>query len=405
MAKIVTNNAVSYDVPQSEQIPMSPSPKKPASSPKGKRRRGNGTGSVKQTPDGQWKAIIITRYYTAIDDNGVPRERKHTKSRTYPTQHAAELGIKELWLEYEQEKRNGLSSNPTLADVYQAWDKWYDRFGRSKQTTDCYHSAYLHLKPLYHEPIADITIDQLQNCLDNCPRGKRTRENLKTLIGLLYKYAVPRSMARENLSQYLIVSYNRNIENIPRQSLNDDEIDRLFALAEINDEDARDVCCLIYLGLRPSEFLSLRIENINLDLGYIVGGSKTEAGIDRVVTIAPRIAKYMHNRIGTRTEGYVFGNPERKFAKRDLKRWSEGPFRHVLERARIDNPMVDAGGGTKRRRITPHNCRHTFARLVKKVNAPVEDKMALIGHANEAQLRDYMDSTLPELKRITDQLN
>ena len=306
-------------------------------------------------------------------------------------------------MEYERDRNGGLTSNPTLSEVYSVWDKWYDRFGRSKQTSDCYRSAYLHLKPLYNERISEITIDQLQNCLDSCPRGKRTRENLKTLIGLLYKYAVPRSMARENLAQYLIVSYNKDNENIPRQSLTDQEIDRLFKLAEI-DEDAKDVCCLIYLGLRPSEFLNLRVEKTDLERGYIIGGSKTEAGIDRIVTIAPRIEKYMRERIGTRTEGFVFGNPDRKYARRDLKRWSEGPFRHVLEKAKIDNPLVKAGGGTKRKRITPHNCRHTFARLVKKVNAPVEDKMALIGHANEDQLRDYMDSTLPELRRITDQL-
>jgi len=402
MARIITNNSLSLEEQKDKPVVLSP-PKEMPHSAVGNKKRANGTGSVTQLENGQWRAKIITKVYTVIDDNGKKCTRKSTKSRVYPTKHAAELGIKELWLEYERDRNGGLTSNPTLSEVYSVWDKWYDRFGRSKQTSDCYRSAYLHLKPLYNERISEITIDQLQNCLDSCPRGKRTRENIKTLIGLLYKYAVPRSMARENLAQYLIVSYNKDNENIPRQSLTDQEIDRLFKLAEI-DEDAKDVCCLIYLGLRPSEFLNLRVEKTDLERGYIIGGSKTEAGIDRIVTIAPRIEKYMRERIGTRTEGFVFGNPDRKYARRDLKRWSEGPFRHVLEKAKIDNPLVNAGGGTKRKRITPHNCRHTFARLVKKVNAPVEDKMALIGHANEDQLRDYMDSTLPELRRITDQL-
>ena len=148
---------------------------------------------------------------------------------------------------------------------------------------------------------------------------------MKALLGLLYKYAIPRKMAAVNLATYLVLTYDKETENIPRQSLTDEEIDRIFDLASENDEDARDVCCLIYLGLRPSEFLGLRVEKVDLEQGYIVGGSKTEAGIDRVVTISPRILEFMSMRIGSRTEGYVFGNPDRNYSRRDLKRWSEGP--------------------------------------------------------------------------------
>lgn len=87
-----------------------------------------------------------------------------------------------------------------------------------------------------------------------------------------------------------------------------------------------------------------------------------------------------------------------------LKRWTEGRFYSVLERAGIENPIVPAGGGTKRRRITPHSCRHTFARLAGRVNAPTENISLLIGHSDTTMTRAYMDLTLAERRRITDQL-
>lgn len=388
---------------QAEQSVRPPLPLILPATPAENKRRGIGTGYIKQMADGQWRATITTEIYSVIDDDGVKRMRRHTKSKLYPSRTAAERGIQDLQREHETENAASLSKQTTLSEIYEAWEEWFVRFKRSKKTTDCYRSAYLHLASLYQEPIGEITIEQLQDCIDSCPRGKRTRENMKALLGLLYKYAIPRKMANVNLATYLVLTYDKKTENIPRQSLTDEEISRIFDLAK-DDEDARDVCCLIYLGLRPSEFLGLKVENVDLKQGYIVGGIKTEAGIDRVVTISPRILDFMSMRIGFRTEGYVFGNPDRKYSRRDLKRWSEGPFRQVLERANIDNPLVPAGGKTLRHRITPHNCRHTFARMVKKIDAPVEDKMALIGHANEDQLRDYIDSTLPELKRVTDQL-
>mgnify|MGYP002518212870 CR=1 FL=1 len=49
----------------------------------------------------------------------------------------------------------------------------------------------------------DIDVDMLQECLDDCPNGKRTKENMKALAGLLYKYAIPRHQSEMNLAEYL----------------------------------------------------------------------------------------------------------------------------------------------------------------------------------------------------------
>ena len=273
----------------------------------------------------------------------------------------------------------------------------------------CYQAAWGHLQPVQHIRMSDLGIDALQHCIDHCSAGKRTRENIKALVGLLYKYAIPRGWTSNgiNLGQYIRLNYDHTKEGIPRQSLSDEELTALTVQAQAGDVDAQDVLCLIYLGCRPDEFLSLRVENVKIQTAadgstyhYVIGGSKTTAGKNRTITISPKIWPYMQARIGNRTSGYIFQG--RKGGKRDLRRWTQYRFYRALQRAGIDNPIVDAGGGTQRRRITPHNCRHTWARLAKEVQAPTVDKLALIGHTQREQLEYYTDSTPDDLRRITD---
>lgn len=374
----------------------------------GRKQRGNGAGSVRQLPDGRWEAVITTGLYTIVDDAGVERERRHVKKKRCKTQAEAERALGDLWSAYGEEKRGGHSGNLTLQQVYDSWAIWYEP-DVGPSTMENYSAAFKHLKTLAGYKLGDITIDDWQRAMDGCPAGKRTRQNIKCLIGLLYKYAIPRSMCggrQENLGTFLKVRYDKRQENIQRESLTDQELQWIWALAESGDQDARDVISLIYLGCRPSEFLDLKVENLNREEQYIIGGAKTDAGRDRIITISPRIWDYIVARVGDRTEGFLFCHTDPQYYSKQwtLKRWTEGRFYAVLERAGIDNPVVAAGGGTKRRRITPHSCRHTFARLAAKVDAPAENISLLIGHSDTAMTRAYMDLTLNERRRITDQL-
>lgn len=78
-------------------------------------------------------------------------------------------------------------------------------------------------------------------------------------------------------------------------------------------------------------------------------------------------------------------------------------FYAALEAAGIDNPISERNG-IKYHRYTPHSCRHTFATLMKGIPAPTADKLKLIGHTTDAQLRDYQDVDIENLRAITDQI-
>lgn len=75
-----------------------------------------------------------------------------------------------------------------------------------------------------------------------------------------------------------------------------------------------------------------------------------------------------------------------------------------LERAcGIDNPVLEENG-VRRRRYTPHSCRHTFATLMKRVPGADKDKLKLIGHTSQEMLRHYQDVSYADMRKITDAL-
>lgn len=76
-------------------------------------------------------------------------------------------------------------------------------------------------------------------------------------------------------------------------------------------------------------------------------------------------------------------------------------FYRVLEQCGIDNPVTEVDG-VKRRKYTPHSCRHTFATTMKRVGGADKDKLELMGHTSAEMLRHYQDVEYADLRKITD---
>lgn len=351
--------------------------------------RGNGQGSVFKLPSGKYKAMVTVGYY--MNEDGKTRRKTH--SQVFATKKEAVAALPRLLSEPVKKQKKSI----TFKELY---DKWFPTHKAGKATMDGYMYAMKHFAPVWFYPMEDIDIDDLQECLDNCGKGKRTQENMKALCGLVYKYGIPRQAVPDNLNlaQYLIVGGDKGCH---RESFDDIQIEKIRQ--QIGKQQYADYAyCLIYLGFRPSEFLALDISSYNADKHCFIGGAKTDAGRNRVVTISPKIRPYITGIIGSRTAGPVFCDDDGK--KWDLKAFTERAFYPVLESAGIDNPMVQAGGGTTRHKYTPHTCRHTFATLLKNVKASDKDKLALIGHASDEMLRYYQDVNLADLEKITNML-
>lgn len=343
------------------------------------KKRGNGQGTILELPNGKYQAVVTLGYYT--DEDG--KRHRRTRRQTFARKKDAVAAVPDLLNAKPAEKKR-----VTFKELY---DRWLPTHRAGKSTLDCYKAAIRYFSPLWHIPIADIDLDDLQECLDECPHGKRTRQNMKAVCGLVYKYGIPRKVIPENLNlaQFLIVDGEAAAR---RASFTDEEIEKIKkACGKI--PHAEEVYILIYTGFRPSEYLSLTADSYDSALQTLTGGAKTEAGKERIVTLSPKIAPFVAALAAS--GGHLIKDPSGK--PWALKAWTEGVFYPVLEAVGISNPVEG-----RRHRYTPHTCRHTFATLMKRVEGADKDKQELIGHASAEMLRYYQDVEIADLRHITD---
>lgn len=360
-----------------------------AKSPDSAKKRGNGQGSVYKLPNGKYKAVAIQYYYA--DEAG--KKHKKTRSAVFSTKKDAIAALPEL-----KKDKGHKTKQITFKALYEKWLPTH-RAGRS--TLDCYKAAVRYFAPVHLMRMEDIDIEDLQDCMDECGKGKRTQENMKAVCNLVYKFGIPRKYVPDNLNlaQFLIVSGNAPAK---RDSFTPSQINQIKNAVNVVPY-ADYIYCMIYLGFRPSEFLALTVDRYDLERQSIVGGAKTEAGMNRTVTVTPKIQPLLQGIIGDKVEGPLFPDKQTgDFLK--LKHFTEDCFYPALEAIGIPNPMVTDENGNKRHKYTPHSCRHTFATLLKRVPGADKDKLELIGHTTDEMLRYYQDVDLTDLRKITDQL-
>ena len=342
-------------------------------------KRGNGTGSVYRNGD-KWVAAITKGYRI----EGDKKKRIVVKKCGLKTKKEAIEYLATLAGRPQREK------DITWRALYELWLPTH-RAGKS--TMDCYKSAEKNFAPLEFWKLKEIEIDDLQECLDDCPKGRRTKENMKALCGLMYKYAIPRGYAPLNLAQYLIMSGDHSEE---RESFNAEQLEAIrAACGKVPYADY--IYCMCYLGFRPSEFLALDVSNYDADEKTITGGAKTEAGKNRIVPISKKIQSIISELAKGRSVGALFCDSEGNAFSYD--KFRAACFYPAIDAIGIDNPIING-----KHKYSPHTCRHTFATLMKRINAPDKDKMKLIGHASAEMLRYYQDVRLADLRRITDVL-
>lgn len=354
---------------------------------RGRRSRGNGEGSVYRRKNGSYIAVKILGYETD-DTTGKVKPVKITKGG-FKTKKEALAYLPKLTIQ-----PLGINPDETLRGIFELWLPTHIDSGVSRSTIDCYKSAFKYYEKLWYVPFSKLTIESLQECLDTCPRGKRTRQNMKAIGTLLYQYAIPREYVNKNLAHYLRI---KGEDGTPRDYFTEAEIERVRqSIGAVPYADY--IYCNIYLGFRLNEFLALDVARYNRQERALQGGGKTKAGTNRIVTISPKIQPIIDRLTGDRKEGLIFADSTGKAFTE--KRYREKCFYPALELMGLPFPAPD---GTERK-LTPYSCRHTFATLMKNVSAPDKDKLELMGHTSIEMLQHYQHTAYDDLRAITDHL-
>lgn len=351
---------------------------------KANRHRGNGEGTVYQRGK-TWTARVIVGWW--VDDDMVAHPHIRTKGG-FKTKREA--------LDYIPTLKKG--PNPEMDITFQKlYEKWLEGHQQkvSESTLTCYRASYNHFKPIWGLKFRDLGTDDLQACVDAGQKGRRTKELMKALGNLLYKYAASRKIVTHNYAQYIFVGKDKKGTH-PAFTL--DQVEQIRrACGRI--PYAEYVYCMIYLGFRPNEMLSLKRDSYHNENGveYFIGGFKTAAGTDRPVTISPKIKPFVRELV-LKADPWIFPKPEG--GRMDDDCFRDRVFYPLLAALNIQ-PIPDKEHPAS---LVPYSCRHTFANLMKDVTGSDTDKSALMGHSDITMTKYYQSSDITSIQRITDAL-
>lgn len=351
--------------------------------PQGKRKhtrhRANGTGTAYKRGN-TWTAAVVVSWKPSKD--GSHKVPVWARKGGFPTKKDA-LNYCPQLLKANPKKA---LLNPSLSDLYKAWQAEYaSRIVPS--TMGCYQAAFGHYKTLHEIRVDRISAHDLQTCMDACPSGKRTHENMKVLAGLLWAYALDANLVDKNVTENLYIGKH---ETTQRDPLTEAEIEIIRRhIGKIRY--AEYVYCLCYLGFRPGEFLSLRKDYYKLIDGFacLVNGSKTEAGKDRIVIIPPQILDLVNARVYVPGTDLLF--PQYRYKKsKDVfigfKEMNDAYFRES-----VFKPMMSSLGIAKGK--VPYSARHSYSDKLKRAEGSDKSKAGLMGHTDYAFTQQHYQST------------
>lgn len=343
------------------------------------KKRGNGEGTVYKDKSGKW-IIEYTLGWDVVDGK---LKRKKRKKRGFETKKEALEYLPQLKQEIPQQ-----DPNIKFKDLYKKWMSGHSE-KVVQSTINCYKSAYKYFIPLYYVEVAKIRTEHLQKCIEECPHGRRTKENMKALGTSLFRYAMQLDIIDRNYAEY---TYIKKEEKSEKNAFSSEQIKTMWEnVATV--PNLKYVLVLCYTGLRLGELLEAKTDNYHPEEGYFITGSKTEAGKNRIITISPKIMPFFKE----------FGKGEYLFTP-DGESLSEKRFRSNLFYPALQALNMDVIKEDGSHLYTPHCCRHSFATMMKNVKAPSTDKQKLIGHTKFEMTAYYTHTDIESLKSITDNI-
>lgn len=291
----------------------------------------------------------------------------------------------------------------TMGELYA---EWYPVATRklSSSMQDGYAAAWKSCAPLYPLRVRDVRTAQMQQIIDGLSqphtimRYGRTVERtglshsalskIRVLLNQLFRYAIQNDIVHKNYAEFLQLP---KFEKQPvKECFSDLECARIEqAIGTVPYADW--ILCMIYTGFRIGEFLALTPFSVKETDGVLVlvGGSKTEAGRDRLVPVHPKIRTIIESQRKLRGQT-LFCRPDGSPMPADY-------FRDKLYNKALQQIGV--------RPLPPHATRRTFSTRMSAAGVRQEDMIALMGHADfSVDIDHYIKQSAPTLSAAIEKI-
>lgn len=260
--------------------------------------------------------------------------------------------------------------NLTFAEVYKRWHAEHAR-NISEKTMKDYEWAFTLCEVLHDRKIRGILRSDYQAVIiaqEEKGRSKGTCQKIRVLLGMLGRWAYEEGITLSNNADGLST-------NAKQLSVRETFLDADIKAMKKSKLAAADIALiLVSCGCRPGELFSVPLVDCHDD--YFIGGSKTEAGKNRVIPIGTdgidayrKIRqKAMADGKVMLVDGYTGSHIYNNYAKREWK-----------------DLMEEIG----REGFTPYVCRHTFITNAIKGGMDLPVLEAIVGHVDRETTRIY----------------
>lgn len=329
-------------------------------------KRANGTGSISKISGNRRKPWVVKK-----NDVYIGTFATKTEALKY-LENANTKGISDYY-------------SVTFAQAYALWQQEHFR-DIAPKTIEAYEIAYKHCEQLYNKRFRNLRTADYQEIIDERLHLSRSSlEKIRNLMSQLSKWAMREEIIDRNFASFIKLPKNEKTEKV---IFTDSDIKVLRA--NDGNDTVKLILILIYTGLRIGELFSLRVSDIHFEDRYMLGGSKTEAGKNRVIPISHKITSYIAHFVANADKLLIDGFPGNKILSNFRRReWVD-----TLNLLGINNPQK-----------TPHAARHTFASLMVRAEVAPEHLQKIIGHADyNTTANIYIHADTPQLIEAIDKL-
>lgn len=262
--------------------------------------------------------------------------------------------------------------------VKQLFDMWFETTDKSRQMM----SAWYYCGSLYDMNVRDVKTKHIKYAIEEGTfeyKGELrtttpdTRGRMKTLLNKLFDFALERDLIEKNPAKDYHIS-NKLLESDHVNghiAFTDDEMKILWN--NVDKENVKLILFQIYSGWRPQEIGLIKVDNVDINNWSLIGGMKTEAGINRLVPIHKKIreiVKTAYNEAIENNADYLFEGKINNNSK--VTRLTYDKYRY-----RFDSTIKELNLNPKHR---PHDPRKMFVTLAKKYKMDEYAIKRIIGH-------------------------
>ena len=189
----------------------------------------------------------------------------------------------------------------SVAELYKKWTEEYFPTLKSESSARTITSAWAYCSSVYDMRASDVRARHVKGCMEEgiaIIKGEERRPSaniksrIKSLFNLMLDYALEYEIVDRNYARTFDISDDvlDEIDEAKRAHIPFTEEEMEILWNNINLKQYVDVIIFqCYSGWRPQELGLLKLENVDLETGVIVGGMKSDAGRNRVVPIHPKV--------------------------------------------------------------------------------------------------------------------